>query len=82
MIGTEDNPKVVEGLSESSIVDQLDAKGAGLGDYNIEISVTANAGGTATCDRSDSGETVTYTIQLMVLDYSIRPFVDVDDIDL
>ena len=75
MIGTD-----VEGLSESSIVDQLDAKGAGLGDYSIEISVTANAGGGATCDRSDSGETVSYTIQLIVLDYTIVPFVDLENI--
>ncbi|MBL6890322.1 MAG: hypothetical protein ISR25_07530, partial [Candidatus Poseidoniaceae archaeon] len=75
MIGTD-----VEGLSESSIVDQLDAKGAGLGDYSIEISVAANAGGTATCDRSDSGETVSYTIQLIVLDYTIVPFVDLENI--
>ena len=80
MIGTEDNPEVVEGLSESSIVDQLDAKGAGLGDYNIEISVAANAGGGATCDRSDSGETVSYTIQLIVLDYTIVPFVDIENL--
>jgi len=70
----------VEGLSESSIVDQLDAKGAGLGDYNIEISVAANAGGGATCDRSDSGETVSYTIQLIVLDYTIVPFVEIENI--
>jgi hypothetical protein len=80
MIGTKDNPEVVEGLSESSIVDQLDAKGAGLGDYNIEISVAANAGGGATCDRSDSGEIVSYTIQLIVLDYTIIPFVDIENI--
>ncbi len=32
MIGTD-----VEGLSESSIVDQLDAKGAGLGDYTSKF---------------------------------------------
>ena len=70
----------VEGLSESSIVDQLDAKGAGLGDYNIEISVAANAGGGATCDRSDSGETVSYTIQLIVLDYTIIPFVEIENV--
>jgi hypothetical protein len=75
MIGTD-----VEGLSESSIVDQLDAKGAGLGDYNIEISVAANAGGGATCDRSDSGETVSYTIQLIVLDYTIIPFVEIENV--
>ena len=76
---------VVEGLSESSITDQLDAKGAGLGDYSIQIGVTAQAdsctnplGG----QNEDNGEDVSYTIQLIVLDYSITPFVDVDDIDL
>ena len=36
MIGSD-----VEGLSESSITEQLDANGAGLGDYSIEISVSA-----------------------------------------
>ena len=83
MIGTAENPEVVEGLSESSIVDQLDSKGAGLGDYSIEISVNAEAGsGAIGCDRTDNGEDVSYTIQLMVLDYSVTPFVDVDDIDL
>ena len=34
----------IEGLSESQIIDELDSKGAGMGDYNIEISVSANAG--------------------------------------
>ena len=76
---------VVEGLSESSITDQLDAKGAGLGDYSIEISVSA-AGDSCTNplggQNEDNGEDVSYTIQLIVLDYSITPFVDVDDIDL
>ena len=76
---------VVEGLSESSITDQLDAKGAGLGDYSIQIGVTAQAdsctnplGG----QNEDNGEDVSYTIQLIVLDYSITPYIDVDDIDL
>jgi hypothetical protein len=79
MIGT-----VVEDLSESSITDQLDAKGAGLGDYSVEISVSASAGNAPgpLCSRTDTGEDVSYTIQLIVLDYSIVPFVDVDDIDL
>ena len=31
----------IEGLSESQIIDGLDSKGAGMGDYNIEISVQA-----------------------------------------
>lgn len=78
MIGNE-----VEGLSESSITDQLDAKGAGLGDYTIEIGVTAQAdsctnplGG----QNEDNGEDVSYTIQLIVLDYTIIPFVDIENI--
>ncbi len=79
MIGT-----VVEGLSESSITDQLDSKGAGLGDYSVEISVSASAGNAPgpLCSRADNGEDVSYTIQLIVLDYEIVPYVDVDDIDV
>ena len=70
----------VEGLSESQINDEL-SKGIGLGDYSIEISVDANAGsGIVGCDRSDTGETVTYTVQLIVLDYSITSYVEVEDI--
>ena len=70
----------VEGLSESQITDEL-SKGIGLGDYSIEISVDANAGsGIVGCDRSDTGETVTYTVQLIVLDYSITSYVEVEDI--
>ena len=81
MIGT-----VVEGLSESSITDQLDAKGAGLGDYSIQIGVTAQADSCTTPNlqpqNEDNGEDVSYTIQLIVLDYEIVPYVDVDDIDV
>ena len=70
----------VEGLSESQINDEL-SKGIGLGEYSIEISVDANAGsGIVGCDRSDTGETVTYTVQLIVLDYSITSYVEVEDI--
>ena len=73
----------IEGLSESEIIDQLDSNGAGMGDYNIEISVSSNAGsGPTGCQNSDSGENVTYTVQLIVLDYSITPYVDIDDIDV
>ena len=75
IIGTE-----VEGLSESEIADQLDSKGAGLGDHTIEISVTANAGNRPGCSNSDSGETVTYTVQLIVLDYEITPYFEIEDI--
>ncbi|MGB1632705.1 MAG: hypothetical protein ACPHEN_04835 [Candidatus Poseidoniaceae archaeon] len=75
MVGTE-----VEGLSESEISEQLDAKGAGLGDYTVEISVQANSQNSAGCTRSDTGETVTYTVQLIVLDFEITPYVEIEDI--
>ena len=69
----------IEGLSESQINDEL-SKGIGLGDYSIEISVDANAGSRVGCQNSDTGETVTYTVQLIVLDYSITSYVEVEDI--
>ncbi len=70
----------IEGLSESQINDEL-SKGIGLGDYSIEISVDANAGsGIVGCDRSDTGETVTYTVKLIVLDYEITPYIEIEDI--
>ena len=75
MIGTE-----VEGLSESEILDQLDSKGAGLGDYSVEISVSSNQGSSFGCQNSDSGETVSYTVQLVVLDYEITPYIEIEDI--
>ena len=75
MIGGE-----VEGLSESQIADQLDSKGAGLGDYSVEISVSSNQGSSFGCQNSDSGETVTYTVQLIVLDFEITPYVEIEDI--
>ena len=70
----------VEGMSESEIADMLDSKGAGLGDYTIEISVSAQDGSSATCNREDSGETVSYTVQLMVLDYEITPYIEIEDL--
>ena len=75
LIGTE-----VEGLSESEIADQLDSKGAGLGDYSVEISVSSNQGSSFGCQNSDSGETVSYTVQLIVLDYEITPYIEIEDL--
>ena len=75
----------IDGLSESEIAERLDSNGAGLGDYTVEITVDANQGGNTPpvlCQRSDDGETVTYTVQLIVLDYEITPYIDVDDIDV
>ena len=75
----------IDGFSESEIIEQLDSNGAGLGDYTVEITVDANQGGNTPpvlCQRSDDGENVTYTVQLIVLDYEITPYVDVEDIDV
>ena len=76
IIGTQ-----VEGLSESEISDQLDSNGAGLGDYTVTITVDANAGsGAIGCDRNDGGENVSYTVQLIVLDYEITPYIEIEDL--
>ncbi len=63
----------VSGLSKAEIIDQLDSNGEGEGEYLIEIGVVAESGNTpggplGTCDRSDDGEEVTYSIRLIVLD--------------
>ncbi len=75
----------IEGLSESEIANQLDAKGAGLGDYMVEISVSAQGDSCSIPippqpDNEDNGEDVSYTIQLIVLDYTIVPFVDIENL--
>ena len=65
-------------LSESEIVEEIDANGAGLGAYSVEISVSAEAGNAPgpLCQREDNGEEVTYKVELMVYDYDIMPFID------
>ena len=73
MVGAE-----VSGLSESEIISQIDSMGAGLGAYSAEIGVSAEAGTTpggplSTCDRSDNGEEVTFSVELIVFDYTIAP---------
>jgi len=69
-------------MSKGEIISQIDSDGAGLGAYSAEISVDAQAGNTfggplAPCDRTDDGEDVTYTIELIVFDYDIKPFFEV-----
>ena len=62
----------ISDMSESEIHEQLDAGGAGLGVYSLEISVEADAGGAPFCTHSDDGEEIGYAIQLLILDYSIE----------
>jgi hypothetical protein len=63
-------------MSKGEIISQIDSDGAGLGAYMAEISVDAQAGNAPSplCQRSDDGEDVTYTIELIVFDYDIKPF--------
>jgi len=73
---------VVSGLSMDDIKAQIDSMGAGLGDHSVSISVDANAGNEPlpSCGRDDGGETVDYTVELMVLEYTIAPFIDTSEI--
>jgi hypothetical protein len=59
-------------LSESEIIEGVDADGAGLGAYSLDITVDAQAGNAqGLCERSDNGEEVSYKIELIVYDYTI-----------
>jgi hypothetical protein len=73
---------VVKGLTVSEITSQIDSMGAGLGQYDLEISVDANAGSRglpAPCQKTDGGEDVSYTIELMVFDYTIVPYIEIQE---
>ena len=72
--------QVVSGLSMNEIKAQIDSMGAGLGDHAVSISVDAQAGGSPGCTHDDGGETVDYTVELMVLEYTIAPYIDTSDI--
>ena len=71
---------VVSDLSMDEIKAQIDSMGAGLGDHSVSISVAAEAGGSIGCAHDDGGETVDYTVELMVFDYTIAPYIDTSDI--
>ena len=77
MVGAE-----VSGLSESEIISQIDSMGAGLGPYSAEIGVSAEAGNAPApgCSRSDNGEEVTFSVVLIVFDYSIAPVFNEDEL--
>ena len=60
------------GLSEAEINEELGGYVDGLGAYNLDITVEADAGGRPGCTHSDDGEEITYAVQLLILDYSIE----------
>lgn len=69
-------------MSKAEIIEEIDAQGEGLGSYSGEISVEANAGPSTPllCQRSDGGEEVSYVVELVVFDYDIRPFFDLEEL--
>ncbi|MBL6748070.1 MAG: hypothetical protein ISP85_03700, partial [Candidatus Poseidonia sp.] len=76
---------VVEGLTMDEIKQQIDSMGAGLGNHSVDIEVSADVGNEnpipiGGCQRSDNGEEVSYTVELIVLEYTIAPFIDTSDI--
>ena len=76
---------VVEGLTMDEIKQQIDSMGAGLGDHSVDIEVSADVGNEnpipiGGCQRSDNGEEVSYTVELVVLEYTIAPFIDTSEI--
>ena len=62
----------VSSLSKSDIIDGLEVGDSGLGPYVLEISVTAETGGSAGCSHRDDGEEVEYLVELITLDYTIE----------
>jgi len=69
-------------MSKSDIISEIDAGGLGLGAYMAEISVDAEAGNAPGlfCDRTDAGEDVAYTVEIIVFDYDIKIYVDLEEL--
>jgi hypothetical protein len=66
-------------MSGTEISDELNAGDAGLGAYDIIIGVSAATGNAGFgCERSDNGEDVSWTIELLVLDFTVAPYIEVD----
>lgn len=67
---------VVSDLSESEIMIKLEGGENGIGDYTVDITVDA-VGDSCTNPllqgNNDGGEEVTYTVSLVILDYTIMP---------
>jgi len=73
---------VVSGLSMSEIRDQLESNGAGLGDHSVEISVDAEGDSCTNpflAPNQDGGEEVSWEVHLMVLEYTIAPYIEIAD---
>ena len=70
-------------MSKSDIIAGIDAGGLGLGAYMAEISVDAEAmvmNPIHFVKGSDAGEDVAYTVEIIVFDYDIKLYVDLEEI--
>ncbi len=62
----------VSNMSEGEIELMLSGMGIGLGEHSLDISVSVNTGGgTGSCSSNDDGESVSYVIELISLEYTI-----------
>jgi hypothetical protein len=74
-----ENGDVISDMSGADISEQLDAGDAGLGEYDIEVGVTAETGNAGPgCSREDNGEQVDWVVEVLVLDFSVAPYLEVD----
>ncbi len=63
----------VSNMSESDVEQMLDGMGIGMGEHSLDISVSVKTGqGPPGCQRSDDGEEVAYTIELISLEYTLE----------
>jgi hypothetical protein len=60
-----------ENISEGDLRAALDGGDVGFGPSSLDLSVTVSTGGGALCNHQDDGETVQWSISLVVLDYSL-----------
>ena len=69
-------------MSKADIIAEIDAGDTGLGAYSGSISVDASAGNTPapTCTRSDNGEDVTYKLELVIFEYDIVPYFELEGV--
>ena len=69
-------------MSKADIMAEIDAGDTGLGAYSGSISVDASAGNapSPTCTRSDPGEDVTYKLELVIFEYDIVPYYELEGV--
>jgi hypothetical protein len=62
---------IVDGLSMLEIEEMLDGDGNGFGQHDMTLGVEVETGGGLGCQSNDDGEEVSYSIELISLEYEI-----------